>query len=290
MHHILIVNIMRITKLTATLLLCSALMACGNTNDKSSQQSKGSNAEKSNTEKSNAGKSEVVTPKRYSYRIVAEYPHATTSYTQGLEYVDGVMWEGTGQKGESQLHTVELTSGKVTPIHRLNSDHFGEGITHLNGRIYQLTWMDNIAYVYDTKGNFIKHIPYVGEGWGITTDGEKLYMSDGTSNIHIVDPETLERKGVIGVKYAGHALRNINELEWIDGKIWANIYLDNTVVVIDPATGAVEAYVDLRELKGTQYNNPNADVLNGIAYNPATGHIYVTGKYWNRLFELKITK
>ena len=288
MRHILIVNIMRITKLSATLLLCGALMACGGAKEKPAQRSSDNKTEQGN--QSSAPKRETITPKRYSYRIVAEYPHATTSYTQGLEYVDGVMWEGTGQNGESQLQTVELTSGKITSNRALDTEHFGEGITHFKDRIYQLTWMDNVAYVYDTKGNFIKHIPYVGEGWGITTDGEKLYMSDGTSNIYVVDPETFERKEAIGIKYAGRSLRNINELEWIDGKIWANIYLDNTVVVIDPTTGAVEAYVDLRELQGTQYNNPMADVLNGIAYDASTGHIFVTGKYWDKLFELEITK
>ena len=280
---------MRMMNLTIALLLCGALMACGGGTEKPKQASNDNKAEQTE-QADNTAKKEIVTPKRYSYRIVAEYPHATTSYTQGLEYVDGVMWEGTGQNGESQLQTVELTSGEITSNRALDKGHFGEGITHFKDRIYQLTWMDNVAYVYDTKGNFIKNIPYVGEGWGITTDGEKLYMSDGSSNIYIVDPETLERKGAIGVKHAGRPLHNINELEWIDGKIWANVYLDNTVVVIDPATGTVEAYVDLRELQGTQYNNPKADVLNGIAYDHTTGHVFVTGKYWDKLFELEITK
>lgn len=286
---------MRITKLTIAMLLCGALMACGSKSGNAAEQGSNNNTEQTSDNKGaksqeEAPKSKSVTPKRYGFRIVAEYPHATTSYTQGLEYVDGVMWEGTGSYGESELHTVELSTGKTKLINKLDDNHFGEGIVHHNDKIYQLTWLEKLAYVYDSKGNFIKHIPYTGEGWGITTDGEHLYMSDGTPNIYVVDPETFARKAAITVRYNNRTLSQINELEWIDGKIWANVYLDNTIVVIDPTTGIVEAYLDLRELKGTQAGNADADVLNGIAYNDATGHVYVTGKNWNKLFELEIIK
>lgn len=232
----------------------------------------------------------VVPAALYEYRVVAEYPHSVESYTQGLQYVDGVMWEGTGQEGRSQLQRVDLKSGKIDIVAKLSDKEFGEGITHYQDKIYQLTWLTHIAHVYNADGELVNSIKYRGEGWGITTDGQELYMSDGTSTIRRVDPETFKTLESICVTLDGAPLDLINELEWIDGHIWANIYLTDAIVEIDPKTGVVVGYVDLPELRLGLKDNPEAEVLNGVAYNPANGHLFVTGKQWNKLFEIEIIK
>lgn len=270
------------------LIFSSAIVACGG--EQKSTNTSGVQSHSDDEVSTSNSTQGVVSPKYYNYRIIAEYPHSVSSYTQGLEYVDGVMWEGTGMNGESQLQQIDLATGKVKTIHKLDKEHFGEGITHFQDRIYQLTWEDGIAYIYDSNGKFLKNITYKGEGWGITTDGEKLYMSNGSSNIYVVDPETLKPTATISVKYGQRSQDMINELEWIDGKIWANIYLENKIIIIDPSSGVVEAYLDLRSLNATQRDNPRADVLNGIAYDSATGHVFVTGKRWDKLFEIEIIK
>lgn len=224
----------------------------------------------------------------YDYRIVAEYPHSEHSYTQGLQYVDGVMWEGTGQEGRSHLQRISLTTGKVDIVASLPNNEFGEGITLYKERIYQLTWLSRKAYIYDLEGNLLRTLTYEGEGWGITTDGERLYMSDGTATIRLINPETLVTEGSICVMYNGEPLGNINELEWSEGYIWANVYLTDSIVKINPETGIVEGYVDLPALRTLLKNNPEAEAFNGIAYNADNHHFYVTGKDWNRLFEIEI--
>jgi glutamine cyclotransferase len=232
-----------------------------------------------------------IEPKRYGFEVVATYPHLTTSYTQGLQYVDGVMWEGTGQHGESRLQRIDLETGKADVVAELPHNDFGEGITLLGDKIYQLTWTNNRAYVYDRNiERRIKIFHYTGEGWGLTTDGEKLYMSDGTSTIRVVDPETFATNGSICVMFDGQPLNMINELEWIDGHIWANVYLTDAIVEIDPATGVVVGYVDMPALRDRLVDNPEAEAFNGVAYNPTSGHLYVTGKDWNKLFEIEIIK
>lgn len=282
---------MQLRDLIIALLLSSTIVACGGEQKSSNTKSAKSQSEQKTTSSETSSKTDdVVIPKYYNYRVVAEYPHSTSSYTQGLEFVDGVMWEGTGMHGESQLQQIDLTTGNVKSIHKLDDAHFGEGITHFQDRIYQLTWEDGIAYIYDNNGKLLKNITYKGEGWGITTDGQKLYMSDGGTNIYVVDPETLAKTSIINVKYGRRSQPMINELEWIDGKIWANIYLENKIVIIDPSTGFVEAYLDLRSLNDSQHGNNMADVLNGIAYDAATGRIFVTGKRWSKLFEIEVIK
>jgi glutamine cyclotransferase len=226
----------------------------------------------------------------YDYRIVAEYPHSSRSYTQGLQYVDGTMWEGTGQEGRSHLQRISLTSGKVDIVASLPDDEFGEGITLYKDRIYQLTWLSRKAHIYDLEGKHLRTVSYEGEGWGITTDGERLFMSDGSSAIRIIDPETFDTKGVINILFDGESLDFINEMEWIDGKIWANVYLTDFIVEIDPKSGNVLGFINLAPLRMLLKNNPEAEALNGIAYNPATKNLYVTGKDWNTLFEIEIYK
>lgn len=269
-------------KMISTLLLTAAtlLAACGNGGDK--------NSDNETTEATTTQKSVVA--QEYDFRIVAQHAHSTESYTQGLEYVDGVMWEGTGHEGKSHLQRIDLATGKRNIVASLPKSDFGEGITHFCDRIYQLTWLSEKAFVYDLKGNLLKTIPYRGEGWGITTDGTRLFMSDGSPVIRIVNPDTFNTEGVISVSFNNTTIDLINELEWVDGKIWANIYLSDAIVEIDPANGKVTGFVDLSPLRTLLKENPEAEAMNGIAYNAETKHFYVTGKDWNKLFEIEIIK
>ena len=175
------------------------------------------------------------------------------------------------------------------PGARLPQEDFGEGITLLDGKLYQLTWQSNKAYVYDLEtGKKIKEFRYPGEGWGLTTDGQKLYMSDGTANIYTLDPATFKREKRTTVTLKGIAINFLNELEWIGGKLWANVYTTDQIVIIDPATGVVEGVVDLTGLLPDEEVTPTTDVLNGIAYDAAGKRIFVTGKNWSKLFEIEI--
>ena len=267
----------------ATIVATLFVVSCGNT----TPPQKNENENEQNETKQEQS---IVMAKLYDYNIVAEYPHSNRSYTQGLQYVDGVMWEGTGREGRSHLQRINLNTGEIDIVASLPDSEFGEGITHYKDGIYQLTWLDKKAYHYDSKGNIIKTIPYRGEGWGITTDGERLYMSDGTATIRQVNPETFATEKSICVTYNGEPLGMLNELEWIDGHIWANVYLTDAIVEIDPKTGVVLGYIDLPALRARLHNNPEAEALNGIAYDAHTKHLFVTGKDWNRLFEIEIVK
>lgn len=242
------------------------------------------------TNKNISTEHQIVIAKLYDYNVIAEYPHSTRSYTQGLQYVDGVMWEGTGREGQSHLQRIDLKTGAIDIVASLPKDEFGEGITHHKNGIYQLTWENHKAYLYDSNGNIIKEIPYRGEGWGITTDGQRLFMSDGTSTIREVNTESFATERSICVTVNGEPLNMLNELEWIDGHIWANVYLTDAIVEIDPKTGIVLGIVDLTDLRNRLHKNPEAEAFNGIAYNAETGNFYVTGKEWNRLFEIEIIR
>ena len=268
--------------LSITIATTLLMIGCGSTTAKKSSTTPPKESQR--TER------KLVIAKLYDYNVVAEYPHSAHSYTQGLQYVDGVMWEGTGREGSSHLQRIDLKTGAVDIVASLPENEFGEGITHFKGGIYQLTWENRKAYHYDSKGNLIKSIPYRGEGWGITTDGEHLYMSDGTSTIRQVNPETFATEKSICVTLNGEPLDLLNELEWIDGHIWANVYLTDAIVEIDPETGAIIGYVDLPALRDRLHNNPEAEALNGVAYNPERKTLYVAGKDWNRLFEIEIIK
>ncbi len=241
-------------------------------------------------------KKSVATPEPaaldyYTYKIEATYPHDTQSYTQGLIFHNGRLLEGTGQLGESRLLEVDLHSGKPTEIAHLAASHFGEGITILGDTLYQLTWITNRLFLYDvTSGKKIGEKVYSGEGWGLTTDGEKLYMSDGSSVLTVRNPQTFGIERKILVTCNGEPLEYLNELEWIEGKIWANVYTLNQIVIVNPDSGVVEGVIDLTGLLSEDDITPSTDVLNGIAYDPATKRIFVTGKYWNKLFEIKIIK
>ena len=233
----------------------------------------------------------IVQPVQYTYRVKNVYPHATHCYTQGLQYVDGVMWEGTGEYGSSQIVTYELGEDAPRVELSLPASEFGEGIPLLNGELFQLTWESNVCHVYDVATRKkLRDYRYPGEGWGLTSDGEKLYMSNGTATIYRVDPATFRREGRITVTLRGEALNYINELEWIDGKIWANVYTTDRVLIIDPKTGVAEGMIDFTGLLQSEDIKGDTDVLNGIAYDAATKRIFVTGKRWNKLFEVEIVK
>lgn len=227
----------------------------------------------------------------YTYHIVAQYPHQRTSYTQGLQFVDGQMWEGTGEWGTSWLQKIDLSTGKSERIATLSHDQFGEGITLLGEKIYQLTWKSGIMHIYDRKsGKKIGEHRYRGEGWGLTTDGEMLYMSDGTDRIRIIDPATMEEKRYLHVTCNGQQLEYLNELEWIEGRIWANVYTTDQIVMIDPQNGVIDGVLDLTGILAPEDRYYDTDVLNGIAYDQQAKRIFVTGKNWSKLFEITIEK
>lgn len=244
-------------------------------------------ASRSNTK---AVRTTVVEPVRYGYNVKAVYPHLKSSYTQGLQFVDGELWEGTGEWGESVLQRVDLKSGEAEVLVRLPKSEFGEGITVLGDRVYQLTWTNNTVHIYDREGKLVKDVRYSGEGWGLTSDGERLYMSNGSSKIYRIAPESFRREGGFTVTLRGEPVQYLNELEWIDGRIWANVYTTDYVVIINPDTGVVEGLIDFSGLLGEEDIDGDTDVLNGIAYDKATGRIFVTGKRWGKLFEVEIVK
>ena len=231
----------------------------------------------------------TVEPSFYTYEVAMQYPHLRTSYTQGLQLVDGELWEGTGEYGRSRILRTDLATGKALQSQANPKEEFGEGITVLGDKVYQLTWLEGKLHTYDRKT--LKHLAthtYKGEGWGLTTDGEKLYMSDGTNAIRVINPETMVQERRFGVTLRGQSLQNLNELEWIEGKIWANVYTTNYIVIINPENGVVEGVVDLSGILPTSEHDSKTDVLNGIAYDSATKRIFVTGKNWSKLFEIKL--
>ena len=232
-----------------------------------------------------------VAAKNYGFRVVAELPHSTEAYTQGLQYVDGILWEGTGGYGSSKLTKTDMATGRVLASTDLARTYFGEGITVLNGKVYQITWQQHKAFVYDAATlRRIKTFDYLGEGWGLTTDGTKLYMSDGSDKITVRDAETFELERTFSVRLSGRKIPYINELEWIEGEIWANVYMTNEIVRINPATGDIVGIIDLSGIQSPSDVRYNTDVLNGIAYDKATGRIWVTGKNWNKIYQIELTE
>jgi len=230
-------------------------------------------------------------PVAYRYAVVNTFPHDTHAYTQGLVFDGNTLYEGTGQRGISDLRIVDLKSGQVQKNVPLPEQFFGEGITILNDKIYQLTWQEQRGFVYNKKTmEKVGEFSYAGEGWGITTDGKMLYQSDGTNAIRIVDPSSLTEKGRIEVYDNVGAVEYLNELEFINGELWANIYQTDKIARIDPSTGKVLGYIDFSNLLPKSDYTEGTDVLNGIAYHKSSGKIYVTGKNWPKLFEVKVTK
>lgn len=228
--------------------------------------------------------------RQYKAQVVAEYPHDRTSYTQGLFFYDGQMYESTGLNGKSTFRKVDIRTGKA--LNRLNFDrrYFLEGSVEKGGNIYMLTWQNNVAFVYDAKTlKYKKSYSYPREGWGLATDGKSLIASDGSANLYFLDDDFRTARKMT-VRLNGRPVNDLNELEYIDGKIWANVYLTDLIVIVNPADGNVEATVDCSGLLPSRLRYDDTDVLNGIAYNPQNGKIYLTGKNWCRLYEIKLAE
>ena len=232
----------------------------------------------------------TVEPKFLNYTIINTYAHDTLAFTEGLEFFRDTLMESTGQKGLSHFRKYDYKTGKIFKQVNLESEYFGEGITVINNKIYQLTWQSSIGFIYDVNSlKKLKTFPYDKkiEGWGMTNDGKNIYQSDGTEKIWTMDPETQKMTDYINVYTSSNKIKSINELEWIDGKIYGNIWQKDAIAVINPTTGAVEGVLDLTGLK-SKITHKSADVLNGIAYNPKTKTIFVTGKNWDKMFEIQV--
>lgn len=227
----------------------------------------------------------------YRVRVAESIPHDTNIYTQGLFIEDGVLYESSGQYGKSFFRSADIKTGRTQKTFLFPANHFAEGAVSLNGRIYILTWMERVVYVLD-KNTFkeIGKLINPREGWGLTTDGTHLVMSDGTEFIYFNDPLNFMTKRVLEVKHNGRPVKQLNELEWIDGEIWANVFMSDTIVIIDPQTGNVRATVNCSGLLPASMRTAKTDVLNGIAYDKSNGDIYLTGKYWPKIFRVTLLK
>lgn len=228
--------------------------------------------------------------KEYKLDVVAEYPHDTGSYTQGLFFKDGQMYESTGQYGLSSFMKVDLETGAALERMDFNDEYFVEGSVMFEGNLYILTWTNRKAFVYDAETLEYKAAwKYPREGWGITHDGRNLIASDGSANLYFMDGNFAQQKK-LKVTLEDRPVRFLNELEYIDGKIWANVYTSDSIVIINPKTGKVEGLVDCTGLLPRALHEPSTDVLNGIAYDEKTGKIYLTGKNWPRLYEVRLVE
>lgn len=227
--------------------------------------------------------------KHYGVEVVKEYPHSTTSYTQGLFWDGDRLIESCGQYGSSKLLEVDLESGKPLKEKKFAKKYFMEGSAILDGKLYLLTWTNKVLFVYDAASlEYLQSYSYPREGWGLTTDGKNLIASDGSSSLYFLSPE-LKLQKTINVTLNGRAVRYLNELEWIDGKIWANVYTTDIIVIINPESGKVEAVVDCEGLLPEALYSRDTDVLNGIAVD-SKGRIFLTGKNWPRLYEVRLVE
>lgn len=236
-------------------------------------------------------------PDIYTFNVINTYPHDKKAYTQGLEYHNGFLYEGTGRNGTSYLRKVELETGKVLQQHDLDAQYFGEGITILHDKIYQLTWKAGKGFIYDLNSfELIKEFPYTKsrEGWGLTNNGSHLIKTDGTERIWFLNPDTLLEEKYIEAYTNTQKVEKLNELEYINGKIYANRWQLNSILIIDPTSGKIEGAADLKGLKQLiekeQSLDQDDEVLNGIAFDAETGRMFVTGKHWSKLYEIELVK
>ena len=225
------------------------------------------------------------------YEIVKTWPHDRGAFTQGLIHRDGFLYESTGLNGRSSLRKVNIETGEVVQHENIDKEYFAEGLTDWNNHLIQITWQSKTGFTYDLKTfKRIGQFSYDGEGWGITHDGKRLIMSDGTSSLRFLDPKTFAQTGTLDVTYQGKPLANLNELEFVRGRIFANVWQSNSIVVIDPANGRVTAQINLPGLLKVEDRAGGVDVLNGIAYDAKKDRLFVTGKLWPKVFEIKLKK
>ena len=256
------------------------------------------NVSNGNTNTNSAANNNPALVPEYAVEIIATYPHDPKAFTQGLVFHNGFIYEGTGGKPargddfSSSVRKVHFQTGKVVQQYDVPQDFFGEGIAILGDKVYQLTWQERTAFVYNLEDfKLLREMRYAGEGWGLTHDGTNLIMSDGTHVIRFVNPETFNTIRTIAVNdEKGKPLMELNELEYVKGEIWANVWQSGWIVRIDPATGKLLGRIDLNAISEEEFKkSKTADVLNGIAYDPVTDRIFVTGKNWPRLYEIKVT-
>ena len=262
---------------TSAALLIFALMRSG-----SESQSNGKTVTKPTTTSDERAR-------QVSYEVVNSYAHDSTSFTQGLLWHDGGFYESTGQYGQSKLRRLEFPSGKVLKEISLTPELFGEGLAFVDGRLFQLTWKSHRGFVYDLNTfRLLQEFSYDTEGWGLTYDGKNLILSDGSSDLFYLDPQTFKPVRKLAVRMNGQPIRELNELEFIDGEIWANVWQTDLILRIDPSTGQVTSFLDLKGILAPSDKTGREDVLNGIAYDSEHKRIFVTGKLWPRIFEIRV--
>ncbi|QQS47937.1 MAG: glutaminyl-peptide cyclotransferase [Acidobacteriota bacterium] len=241
-----------------------------------------------------SGQNAVQAPLRvfeYGYEIVNSYPHDTNAFTQGLVYHEGRLYESTGLNGRSSIREVELETGRVIRKLDVPSQYFGEGLTIFDGRAFQLTWLSQFGYVYDLPTfNIERTFNYPGEGWGLTHDGRSLIMSDGSNRIRFLEPSSFDLERAISVYDGSTPLNYLNELEYVDGEIYANIWQSNRIVIIEPGGGRITGWIDMHGLLRPEDRTGPVDVLNGIAYDAARKRLFVTGKLWPKVYEIRLTR
>ncbi len=232
-----------------------------------------------------------IAPKNINYEVIAKYPHDSEAFTQGLVYNDGFFYEGTGQYKESTLRKVDIKTGKVINILDIGDEYFGEGIAIYKDKIFQLTWKSQVGFIYDKETfTLIQKIYYdPKEGWGLTYNGDKFIFSDGSAKLYFIEPEYFTESSQIEVYDNKGMVSYLNELEYIDGYVYANIWGDKKIAIIDPTNGKIVAYLDMARIISDEIMNRGDKVLNGIAYNPENNHLYITGKNWPTMFEIKLT-
>jgi len=237
----------------------------------------------------NIGQPEAKRTREYSFQVVRQYPHDSSAFTQGLACRNGYFYEGTGLTGQSSLRQVRISTGEVVRKINLAPDIFGEGITLLNHQVIQLTWISKTGFVYDVKDfHLLRNFTYSGEGWGLATDGHDLFMSDGSSEIRVLDSKTFTEKRRIKVRDNTHPVEQLNELEFVEGEIFANVWHTDRIARISPKTGQVVGWIDLAGLLSPVYHVGPEAVLNGIAYDRRSKQLFVTGKLWPQIFEIKL--
>jgi len=253
------------------------------------------NAGNGNANRTNSNTPATTAPAISTYEIVKKYKHDEKAFTQGLVVHNGFFYESTGEYGDSSLRRVEIETGKVLQKKDIAEDYFAEGMTILNDKIYQITWRENVAFQYDMNFNLIKEFRYSGDGWGLTNDGTNLFMSDGTHQIRVLNPENFEMVRSFLVKDEnGKPIFKLNELEYVKGEIWANIWHSeeigkpNYIARISPQDGKLLGWIDLQNISPDDQKRDSENVLNGIAYDAAADRIFVTGKNWKNLYEIKL--